>query len=219
LIVSIATLTIAGSAHAQNIEVRAPARGMLTATLQDATAEVRVAAAPTIIELQFGQREGGQFRGYAQTEPMAYNRPFAVRVRYDSEPPFGETSVMLTWGGGQRRVTLVKTRANPAIFESRDMRFEDPNACKGLSPRKKPPMWSSTCGNGSASTMEASCARSPKVRSAAALASAPFPTRARRRIRDRHSAAPWQRSPRASRSGSRWIPPSHRIWWGNGRLH
>ena len=90
-------------------------------------------AKPRIVELQFGRLEQGQFRPYATTEPMAYDRPFVVQIRYDTEPDFAETGVTLSWGGGEkRRVPVFKSRANPAVFVSRGMIFQDPAACRGL---------------------------------------------------------------------------------------
>jgi hypothetical protein len=125
-------LLLAASVSGQTVVVRVPAGRTVTATLQDVSSEVRVAPAPKIVALQFGYRDGGQFRAYAPEEPIVYDRPFLVRVRYDSEPAFAETSVTLASASGQRQITVAKTRADPAVFESRDIQFEDPTACKGL---------------------------------------------------------------------------------------
>ena len=101
---------------------------------------------PKIVEFLFGWRDNGQFRAYGQTEPMAYDRPFVVRIRYETAPGFSSTDVVLAWdsrGSEQRHpVPVFRTRGDPAIFESADIAFEDPNSCRGLRFCLPAPGWS-----------------------------------------------------------------------------
>ena len=115
---------------AAQVVVRVPAGKLLTATLQGTSAEARVGKAPQIVDYEFGKREQGQFRPYAKTEPVAYDKPFVVRVRFDAEPSFATTELSLGLGGGARHpVALFKIRSDPKVFESKEMVFESAAAC------------------------------------------------------------------------------------------
>ncbi len=105
----------------------------LTAQLQNQTAKIAVQKTPQIVEFVFGRKERGQFRPYGKTEPIAYELPFVVRVRFDAEPSFDRTNVTLTWEeGGKQQVSVVKTRENRTVFESSELKFQDPGSCRGL---------------------------------------------------------------------------------------
>ena len=126
-------LTLACSvAHAQ-IDLRVPPGQGLTATLQGLTSQIRTANAPRVLEFQFGRRQQGKFVAYGKDQPMRFDGPFLVRVRYDVEPAFARTDILLTWGSGQSRaVPIGRTRGNRTVFESGEMFFEDPRSCTGL---------------------------------------------------------------------------------------
>ena len=122
-----------GVAHAQT-ELRVPAGSSVTARFQGLSAQFKAAAGPRVVELQFGRRERGTFVAYAKDQPMRYDVPFLVRVRYDAEPPIDRTEITLAWGAGQSRaVPIRKTAENRTVFESGELFFEDPRTCAGLS--------------------------------------------------------------------------------------
>lgn len=121
-----------GILSAQTV-LQVPPGAQLRARMENKTATIAVQKTPRVVEFLFGRREQNRFRPYGKTEPIAYELPFVVRVRYESEPAFDQTEVTLSWEeGGRRRVPVFKTRGNPVVFESGELTFEDPGNCRGL---------------------------------------------------------------------------------------
>lgn len=117
-----------------DVVVRVPAGRELKATLQGVTAAVRIQPSPRIVQFQFGWKDASsQFRAYPPSEPIVYDREFVIRVHYDSEPPFETTNITLTWEGGSREVPVIRTHANPRVFESTELFYPNLAGCKGLS--------------------------------------------------------------------------------------
>jgi hypothetical protein len=130
--VALATVTGVGITHAQT-ELRVPAGRSVTGKLEGLSAQFKTVSGPRVLELEFGRRTQGKFVAYAKDQPMSFDLPFLVRVRYDVEPVIDRTEITLTWGAGQsRKVPIRKTEANRTVFESAEMFFEDPRTCTGL---------------------------------------------------------------------------------------
>ncbi len=127
-----AALVLAGGAAHAQIELRVPAGRSVNANLQGVTARIAVAAAPRVVEIQFGRRDQGRFVPYAAGQPIAFDLPFVVRVRYDAEPPEHRKQIVLTWGPGQSRSVAVRKTPAGTVFESRELVLDDPRACTGL---------------------------------------------------------------------------------------
>lgn len=133
-LVACLTLTwcIGSAAHAQ-VDLRVPAGGSLVAELHGISSRITIAAAPRVLEIQFGRHQQGRFVPYRPGEPMLFDAPFLVRVRYDREPADDRRDMLLTWGAGESRtVPLRKTPSNGTVFESREMFLDDPRTCTGL---------------------------------------------------------------------------------------
>jgi hypothetical protein len=128
----VAVLALTGVAvHAQT-DLRVPSGRGLTARLQGVTSRITVAAAPRVVEIQFGRREQDRFVPYASGQPIAFDLPFFVRVRYESEPPEDRKQVVLSWDAGQSRTVTVQKTSTATIFESGELLLDDPRACTGL---------------------------------------------------------------------------------------
>lgn len=124
-------LGFAAASVAAQATLKVPSGGHLTATLESAKTAARVQGAPRIVEFQFGRKVQGAFRAYAKNEPMAPDRPFVIRARYDAEPPFTKTEITLARGEiGLLAVAMFKMRDNPAILESEEISLGEAKACR-----------------------------------------------------------------------------------------
>ena len=112
--------------------INVPPGGKLRASVGEANAEVSVANQPKLVELRFGRMETGRFIPYSPKEPMPYDRPFMVQARFAAEPLYEQTSITLTTKQGERYAVPIYKTANPAVFHSQAMVFEDPSGCRGL---------------------------------------------------------------------------------------
>ena len=129
IVLALALTLVGGPTAAQTLLPVPPGRS-LTATLDGAKAVARVGAGPRIVEFQFGLKAQGGFRPYAKDEPMAPNRPFVVRARYDAEPPFARTELTLAGKEfGTRQVTVTKIPGDPRVLESAEISFGEARAC------------------------------------------------------------------------------------------
>jgi hypothetical protein len=133
LLLAAAATPGAAQPSAADAVVRVPPGGRLRATVGDAKAEVAVERRPKVVEIRFGRLEQDRFVAYASNEPIAYDRPFLVQVRFSVPPTYDQTIVTLdTRGGGRHEVPVYKLATAPNVFRSRAMTFEDPGACRGL---------------------------------------------------------------------------------------
>jgi hypothetical protein len=119
-------------AQGEETVLHIPAGGILKATLAGKTTEVQVRGEPEIVAIEFGRKENGRLVPYKEEYPMSYEDPFYVWLRYGSEPEFNETPFTLKWENGTREVILYKSNSDPALFQSKELNFEDPTVCKGL---------------------------------------------------------------------------------------
>ena len=109
-----------------------PSGSTLRATLDGKAAEVKVEDVPKPVEYRVGRKEQGRFVAYAKDQPIPYDPPFMVQVRFSSEPPHAQTTVPLSWeNGGHMEIPIYKNKSDPTIFESDEHEFEDRSACQG----------------------------------------------------------------------------------------
>jgi hypothetical protein len=136
LTISLATAWSFHPLHAQeqpSASLPVPSGSTLRATLDGKAAEVKVEDVPKPVEYRFGRKEQGRFVAYTKDQPLPYDKPFMVQIRFSSEPPHDQTTVPLTWeNGGHMDILVYKNKSNPTIFESKEHPFEDPSACRGL---------------------------------------------------------------------------------------